>query len=680
MSQDGTTAPGSALARGLAAYRAGRLAEAASCCERVLATEPDHAGALHLLAKATGRRGDAAAALSLFHRAATLRPGDAAIPYDAAMLLARHDRLEEARAALDAALALQPDHAGALLNRAVALHRLGRLPEALAGHDALLRLHPGSAAGWSARAAVLEAMHRLPAAIASEARAVALRPGDAAAQTRLAGLLGRAGDAQAALVHFELALKLAPQHPAARVGRALLLQSAWRHEDALQDLDAALAVAPQDQAALQARATSLSALGRWAEASACRAQLLQACDRAVAERPADPEPRRRRANLFYQLDRFEDALADIDAMQPHRPDTAQALSERGGVLFALRQGKEALDCYAKALALQPQMPRAHYDMSMHRLALGDLREGWAQYEWRWRVPDFPSVRRHFAQPLWLGQEDIAGKRLLLHAEQGLGDTLQFCRYATLAAARGAEVLLEVQQPLVELMRSLVGPAAVLPHGAALPAFDLHCPLLSLPHAFGTELHSIPATVPYLAAPPDRQQAWRQRLGPASGLRIGLVWAGNSRHGNDGRRSMPLAAAAPLLGLGHEVVSLLPDLPERDRASLAALPGLRLLGAECRDFRDAAALISELDVVVTVDTSFAHLAGALGRPVFVLLSRLSDWRWLLNRPDSPWYPTARLFRQPARGDWASMVAEVAVALEEFAAHRDHAPPCPPSAPR
>jgi tetratricopeptide (TPR) repeat protein len=659
----------SLLAHARAAWRRGDLDQAMRCVGSALATQPEHPGALHLLARITARQGNAGAALDMAARAAALQPDDPDIRQEMAMLLARQDRLDEAIAGFDVVLALAPEHAGALLNRAVALHRLGRLPDALAGLDRLVRLHPGLAAGWTARAAVLEALRRLPAAVASEARAAALLPGQAAAQTRLARLLARAGDAEAALAHFALAVQLSPQDPDPLIGRALIWQSLWRHEEALRELEAAAALAPDEAAVLDAQAASLAALGRWPEADASRARRLQALDRAVADNPDQPEPRRRRAMLLYHLDRFEEALADHEASAPPASRSAQAWFERGALLSALGRETEALGCYDKALALQPATPRTHYDRSMNRLALGDLPAAWTEFEWRWQVPEFPSRLLHFDEPRWTGAEEIAGKRLLLHAEQGLGDTLQFCRYASLAAARGATVLLQVQPQLVGLLQSLPGPAVVLPQRADLPAFDLHCPLMSLPRAFGTSLETIPAAVPYLSALPERIEAWRSRLGPAAGLRIGLVWSGNSRQGNDRRRSMPLAAAAPIFRPGIEVFALQPEVPERDLASLAGLPGLQLLGPQCQDFRDVAAVISLLDVVVTVDTSFAHLTGALGRPVFVLLSRLADWRWLLHRRDSPWYPTARLFRQPSHGDWGSVMAEVATAIAGLASARE-----------
>ena len=654
-------APDPLLVRGRAAFQAGRLAEAMTCCEAALAAAPDRIEALHLLALSAAKHGDTDRALALYNRAAALRPEQPEFPYQRAMILARGERLEEALAGFDATLRAQPGHAGALLNRAVALHRLGRLPAALSDLDSLLQVQPGLATAWGTQARVLAAMGRLDQAVAAQARGAALQPGDAPAQTRLATLLGQAGHLGAALAHFDLALAMAPRDAEALLGRARALQSVRRHEEAVRDLRAALASAADPLTVLTALATSLTALGDWSEAETCRNRAMEALDRALGKRPEDPVLRRQRANLLFQMDRFEAALAESDAAQAASDDPAQAWLLRGGILFALQREEEAVRCYAQALSLTPDAARSRYDASLHRLALGDMPAAWREHESRWRVPDFPALRRDFRQPLWLGQGDLAGRRVLLHAEQGLGDTLQFCRYAALVAAHGAEVLLEVQPPLVGLMRSLAGPARVLAQGAPLPDFDLHCPLLSLPLAFGTTLATIPASPSYLAASPPRLQLWRQRLGPAGGRRIGLVWAGNSHHGNDRRRSMPLAAAAPLLGLGAEVIGLQHEVPERDRATLASLPGLRMLGPECRDFEDTAALVSLLDVVITVDSSVAHLAGALGKPVLILLPQLSDWRWLLRREDSPWYPSARLFRQQGQGDWGGVIARVVAAL-------------------
>jgi glutathione S-transferase len=276
-------------------------------------------------------------------------------------------------------------------------------------------------------------------------------------------------------------------------------------------------------------------------------------------------------------------------------------------------------------------------------------------------------RRNFTEPLWLGREPLAGRTILLHAEQGFGDTLQFVRYAKRVSDLGATVLLEVQAPLKRLLSDIEGIAQVLARGEPLPRFDLHCPLMSLPLAFGTALSTIPADIPYLRAPADRVARWHARLGERRSLRVGIAWAGISLHKNNHQRSIALARFAALLAAsGIEFVNIQKDITPADAAALRGHANLIQIGDELRDFADTAAVISLLDLVVSADTSVVHLAGALGRPVWVLLPFSPDFRWLLGREDSPWYPTARLFRQPRFGDWESVLARVRDELERLAA--------------
>lgn len=255
------------------------------------------------------------------------------------------------------------------------------------------------------------------------------------------------------------------------------------------------------------------------------------------------------------------------------------------------------------------------------------------------------------QPLWDGREPLAGKTLLLQAEQGLGDTLQFCRYASVAQQQGARVVLEAQPPLVPLLRSLQGASQVVARGDPLPAFDVHCPLMSLPVAFGTTLDSVPSAVPYLEAPAERVQAWRSRLGPAKAPRVGLAWSGSRTHRQDRERSLALERLLAALPPGLTYVSLQKEVRDTDRP---AMQGLQDMGAELADFADTAALCEQLDLVISVDSSVAHLAGALGRETWLLLPFNADWRWLLRRADSPWYPGMRLLRQPVAGDWDAVL--------------------------
>jgi hypothetical protein len=289
------------------------------------------------------------------------------------------------------------------------------------------------------------------------------------------------------------------------------------------------------------------------------------------------------------------------------------------------------------------------------LLVGDFGRGWEQYEARWDTTQLAAMKRNFPQPRWRGSHDLAGKTILLHAEQGLGDTIQFCRYVPDVAERGGRVVLEVQRPLHALMRTLAGAAEVISRGDPLPAFDLHCPLLSLPLAFGTTLKTVPSATPYLRASSSAAADWDARLGEKRRPRIGLAWSGS--YGNDPSRSIGLAPLLSLLEIDATFVSLQKDVRAADAGVLRGRRDLIHFGDALTNFSDTAALVSTLDLVISVDTSVAHLAGALGKPVWVLLPFVPDWRWLLDRETSPWYPTARLFREDGTRTWDTAIARV-----------------------
>ena len=333
--------------------------------------------------------------------------------------------------------------------------------------------------------------------------------------------------------------------------------------------------------------------------------------------------------------------------------------------MSLRRYHDALVSYARALEIDPEHAEARWNDALCRLLLGDFDAGWRQYEARWDSQRLDVPRRVFPQALWLGADDVRGKRLLIHAEQGFGDTLQFCRYVALLAGNGAEIIVEVQPELKNLLRSLAGVDQLLAQGEALPPFDLQCPMLSLPLACHTTLQSIPAVVPYLHAEPARLEYWQAQLGgqALSIPRIGLAWRGNAVQRND-PRSLPFATITPLLTAPARFASLHIEIHDDDAAALAACDAVQFFGPQLKDFSDTAALIASLDLVITVDTAIAHLAGALGKPVWILLPFNADWRWLTDRSDSPWYPSARLFRQTASGDWPGVITVVAEELSRL----------------
>ena len=426
---------------------------------------------------------------------------------------------------------------------------------------------------------------------------------------------------------------------------------------ALVSYDEGLRLEPDDGELLNRRGVALLELKRPDEA-------LASFDRLLAAAPAHLDALGNRGNALLKLNRVAEALAAYDRALQLAPKNAQLLTNRAVALRRLDRPHEALMSATSALLCKPDFAQARFVESVARLTMGDFTRGWDCYEARWQVGWLASQRRDFAAPLWKGKESLAGKTILLHAEQGLGDTIQFVRYAPLLAARGATVVLEVQQPLVRLLTRLPGVAAMVARKAPLPRYDYHCPLLSLPFACTTTLATIPAEIPYLAAADADVASWRALL--PQRRRIGLVWSGERSHDNDLNRSIRLETLAPLLDLpGIAFVSLQHEVREEDAALLQGRSDALLpIGPKFKDFADTAAVIAALDAVIAVDTAVAHLAGAMGKPLFLLLPFAADFRWLRERADSPWYPTARLFRQPQFGDWDSVVKILRQELTQF----------------
>lgn len=504
------------------------------------------------------------------------------------------------------------------LRAASALHQAGRLAEAEPLYRAVLDAEP----------ARFDALHLLGV---------------------LRQQQGRSAEA-AELIAAALAQR--PDDPVALTNRSAALNALRRFDEAVASCDKALAAKPDHVAALNNRALALKEMGRTHEA-------LASCDRALRLKPDYADAHNNRGLVLQALRRFDEALKSYDTALSLNPSHLDALNNRGIALFEAKRLDDALACFERALAIAPNHPHAHWNRAQVLLLSGDLARGWAEHEWR--LASNPGLVRNFDKPLWLGDASVAGKTVLLHAEQGLGDTIQFCRYATLVAARGARVVLEVQRPLIELMKTLAGPAAAVARGDALPPFDLHCPLLSLPLAFKTDLDTIPADVPYLRAPLGATD-WDARLG-AKRPRIGLVWSGNPGHKRDRDRSIPFYALLPLLDLDTTFVSLQKEVRPADAAVLKQTGTVIDAADALTTFAETAALVAALDLLITVDTSVAHLAGALGKPVWLLLPQVPDWRWLMEREDSPWYPSARLFRQDATRAWGRVIVRVRDALRE-----------------
>jgi tetratricopeptide (TPR) repeat protein len=468
----------------------------------------------------------------------------------------------------------------------------------------------------------------------------------------------RRGRLDAALAHFQAALKTDLSRADGFASLGLVFVALRQFQRALVSYDEGLRIDPHDPELLNGRGVALLELRRPGEALEC-------FERVLASAPDNSDSLGNRGNALLKLNRPAEAVAAYDRALQLAPENAQLLTNRAVALRRLDRPHEALLSAASALASKSDFGHGRFVESVARLTLGDFSAGWRGYESRWHVGWLASQRRDFGAPLWLGEESLDGKAILLHAEQGMGDTIQFVRYAPLLAARGAKVILEVQPPLKRLLSGMQGVAAVVARDEPLPHYDVHTPLMSLPLACGTVLETIPAEIPYLNPAAADVACWRARL-PARRPLVGLVWSGERSHDNDLNRSMRLETLEPLLDLPKVAfVSLQYEVREEDAPLLRSRREVMRIGESFTDFADTAAAVAALDAVIAVDTAVAHLAGAMGKPLFLLLPFAADFRWLRERADSPWYPSARLFRQPQFGDWDGAVKVLRQELMQFA---------------
>jgi tetratricopeptide (TPR) repeat protein len=537
-----------------------------------------------------------------------------------ALGLHRQGQLRDAEKIYARVLKVAPGNFDALNLLGAIRMQQGQFGEARGLFSAAVKANPGIAAAWCNLGQAEYALKRPAEALQYLEKAQALAPDDADILYQHANALLSLDRPRDALAEFQIVLARKPQHFEARLNSGLAQATLGFPDRALADFDAALALAPQHPVAHYNRGVALIRLGRYAEAAAAN-------DRAIAA----------------------------------APQHSGAWLNRGKALAQLRRMDEAIKSYGEVLALRKEHADAHFNQALALLTIGDYRGGFSEYEWRWRRTGMPP-RKSRGRPLWLGEYPLAGKTILLHAEQGLGDTIQFARYVPLIAARGARVVLEVQPELKSLLSRLEGAAAVVARGETPPPFDVHCPLGSLPLTLKTELHTVPAPLSYLSADETHLKKWSARLQQIPQPRIAIAWSGNPAHDNDRNRSLPFGALAPLFTTAASFIGIQRDLRSEDAARLAAETRLTHLGGELDDFSDTAAVLALCNLIISVDTAPAHLGGAMGRPVWVLVPFAPDWRWTLEGETTPWYPTARLFRQYSPGDWDAVIARVAAALK------------------
>jgi tetratricopeptide (TPR) repeat protein len=679
---------------GLVCLESGRRHEASELLEKARSVAPNNGDIRRNLGSVVSLLGQPEAAIAHFEAALAVNLADADAARNLGLSLRAVGRREEAVTAYERALQLRPDFAKAARNLGIVQQELGRLeaaetalrravdlaPAPAVNHAALgallrLRGKTGEAISsyrasldrasdnadiWFAVGNLLRAEQRDLEAAAAYGKALELRPDWASALSNLAGArlaLGAAGEAEDL---SRRAVALEPANMELVVNLGAILQAGERYEEAIACYLQAIG---QNDGLVQTHinlAAALQATGKGEEA-------LAEAERAIALAPDSAEGQGSLGHVLQQDGRFAEAEAAYRRQLALAPSAALPLIALGDALRGQEKLDEAIEAYRQALALAPENANAHANLALALLAAGDYEKGWPEYEWRWRADSFPNKDRGLAGPRW-GGEDLAGKTILLHAEQGHGDSIQFLRYAPLVAARGARVILECHGPVMPLAAEMPAVAEVLPLGGKLPDFDVEAPLMSLPHILGSRLDNLPPANCF-RVPEDLVEKWRKRWRPVPGWRVGLAWQGSTLHRGDRFRSLPLSRfAGPLLVPGYGFVSLQIGFGREQIVETGY--GGRLLDPKAEgeygreafaDFLETAAMLEALDLVITVDTAIAHLAGALGRPTWLLLPMPADWRWLTERTDSPWYPSIRIFRQPAAGDWASVLHELERAL-------------------
>jgi tetratricopeptide (TPR) repeat protein len=544
------------------------------------------------------------------------------------------------------------------------LQTLGKVHEAEICYRKALTLNPDNAVTHNNLGLVLHSLGKPDEAAACFRKALALSADYALAHNNLGVVLQKLGKPDDAQRCYRKALDLAPDYAEAHNNLGSALRDLGETSEAATCFRKALQLKPDYAEALNNLGSALNDLGEPGEALACYRKALEL-------NPDYAEALSNLGNTLRAQGELDEALACHHRALALEPGNAIAHTNLGATLHDLGKYDEALSCFRKALELEPDIAATHWNLALILLLRGDLAAGFEFYEKRFEGTENnglatanDTLAKLAAKPRWQGEgEDLQGKTLLVWTEQGLGDTLMMLRYLPLLKQKGAgKILVSCQDAVTRIMQTLPDVSRVIGNGEPFPlaAFDCHCPMMSLPYLFGTRLENIPNAVPYISVPPDMSKKWSPRLEAIKDLKVGLVWAGSKTQKKDFLRSIPLQRFAPLLAVpGVQFISLQKGEAIRDAALMDWME-------ECADFLDTAALVQQLDLVISVDTAVAHLTGALGKPVWLLNRYESEWRWLLQREDSPWYPTMRIFRQPALHDWESVIAQVAEELKNIVA--------------
>lgn len=606
-------------------FTCGQFSQAQLLFEEILSIHPEHADTLHLLG----------------------------------LIAAQTNNLPRAKNLIGKAIDIDSHNAAAHLNYGNVLKELKQLDDALASYGQAILLDSMFAEAYYNRGVILQELKQMSAALESYNRAIALKPEHAEAHYNCGNVQLALNQLSAALESYNQAIALKPDYADAYYNRGVLLQELKQIEAALENYDQAIAIKPLNAEAHFKRGSVLHKLKQLNAA-------LASYDNAIALKADHAKAHSNRGAVLYELMQFDAALSSCNQAIALNPDNAEAYAYRGSVLHELKQFDAALSSYDQAIALVPDYAGAIFNKSITLLLCGEFGKGWDLYEWRWKLEgtEYAEHKLIPPQPIWLGRESLAGKTILLHSEQGLGDTIQFCRYAKLVEALGAHVILGVQESLATLLSNLDGVEQLVTKRDKLPYIDFRCPLMSLPLAFDTNIDSIPFSKKYITSDANKVASWKIKLANSSKPLIGLAWSGSNTHAKDNNRSISLAYLIQHLPENYSYISLQKELRDTDKATLESHLGILDFADDIHDFSDTAALCELVDVVISVDTSVAHLAAALGKPTMILLPFVPDWRWLLDRTDSPWYPSVKLYRQKNAGSWDDALEQINSDLMQY----------------
>ncbi|MDX2241352.1 MAG: tetratricopeptide repeat protein [Leptolyngbyaceae cyanobacterium bins.302] len=671
----------------------GKLDAAIAAYQKAIALKPEYAEAHNNLGIAYKEQNDLEAAIACYIEAIRLKPNYAEAHHNLGIVLRIQNKLDEAISYFQQAIAFKPTFADAYTSLGSTLQQQNKFDAAIAQYKRLLELQPDSADGFNNLALAFQQQHQVDDAIAAFQKALELRPLFPGVLNNLGNLLLETNRLEEAIASYEQAIEQRPNYPEAMNNLGNALQQKGDLEGAVAQYRKALELRPNFVEALSNLGSVLKDQNKLEESVSCLEQALAlsptiaeihnnlgnayqeqkrveaaiACyQKAVELKPDMAEVHSNLGNMLQYVGEFEPAFEHFETAIELQPDFAGVYNNLGIAYRNAGQVQQAFAAYDRALELKPDFVEAHWNKALNHLLLGEFEPGFAGYEWRFQWSRFleQNPSRHYTQPRWDGSK-LEGKTILLYAEQGMGDTIQFIRYVPLVKAHGGRIIVECHPPLLNLLQTLPDIDQLIPLGGAVPPFDVHAPLMSLPYILGTTLETVPAQVPYLKAKDDGQPPLPnpQTLSPNL-LKIGMVWDGNPQNPYNRSRSIPLTELLTLATIpGVSLYSLQKEPKPDDVELLQAHPEVQDLRSHLNDFTDTAAWINQLDLIISIDTAVTHLAGALGKPTWLLLPLAPDWRWMCDRPDSPWYPTLRLFRQPSHGDWQSVLTEVRAALEQ-----------------